>query len=1184
MPLNRYFVERSLQKIRPRLTPAQQGSLDTLIKQMGEDGRANFNALREVLTPLASSTKSANTMLNRFLERINETAAELGMTFAAQTTADKKAGENRWVWFEGLADAATKPYTGDLNSIPEALRMEAQRGLLLGQPIVLMTFNEHETRAVRSAFCATEHTPSETEANYTFSRLGIRGEQEIVHVISRQGRKFAQQTAAWAIGRFKPSALIATGIALGVRNGKRQIGDVLVSEYIFDYESARLNKGGSSIYRGARPPASGILVDRIRNLDHLRGNALDWPKVHIGCIACGDKLVDDPVFIEELKQPEPEFIGGEMESAGIEIAAQPSKTDWVTIKGISDWGDGHKNVASKDEDQRTAAQNAALVVKALLELGPLRPMQDSRPSPVPAQPPQSQQGRTTWAACPPPRASMMGLGDLGNLSDHPINGSANGRRTRLDDRTASEENIATTVNEEQGVPVLQYLRQWLDDRAAPLLFALLGEYGMGKTITCQLFAKHLDEAREKDPTQPIPLYFDLRHITGLREKVPSLNDALEECMSRGWLDNGAGDGYTLASVHQWVAQGAVIILDGLDEVLVKLTEADGKIFTENLLKLIADARARANAEGRALNLKVLITCRTQYFPTLQAQNSHFTQSDRGEFTAKHYEAIVLLPWSEEQVRSYLAQALPEMDIDRLIDMIRSIHNLEELTQRPYTLKLVAEFIPEIEQDRASARTIYGVTLYRKMAEKWLARDSGKHHIHPEHKLRLAAHLAAHLWRSGRTALPATELNDWFHAWIETDTSLRSRYVRLHPEQLEEDLRTATFLARQDEGKASSFRFAHTSLYEFFLASYLHNALLKHQSEAWALPIPSKETLDFLGQMLGEANDPALLSTLQDWSRSYQPQASELILAYALQARRAGWPTPILRQMDLRGAQLRSWVIAGERDKPLDLSHGRFDGADLRDAAFRNVILASTNFAKAQLGRSNFLDCSAGSANFQQTEVTATLFRHCKLETSQWKGAQGYRPQWICCSLPEDLLKDKAAQLTRPLFAPQTETSTAQLDWSGGFNGALHITFAPAADAQGRQWLASAGYDGTVRLWDTASGEAGPVLHGHEGVVMSCAFAPAADAQGRQWLASAGKDGTVRLWDTASGDCLRITALCLADASGVFGAGYATWEPKTNRIVAVSGDAWRYLAWMRPLPDGLPERIPLETFEPIPLLP
>ena len=65
----------------------------------------------------------------------------------------------------------------------------------------------------------------------------------------------------------------------------------------------------------------------------------------------------------------------------------------------------------------------------------------------------------------------------------------------------------------------------------------------------------------------------------------------------------------------------------------------------------------------------------------------------------------------------------------------------------------------------------------------------------------------------------------------------------------------------------------------------------------------------------------------------------------------------------------------------------------------------------------------------------------------------------------------------------------------------------------RPVLASGGEDGTVRLWDPATGAEQHALTGHDGWVGALAWGQLGDCP---VLASGGEDGTVRLWDPATG--------------------------------------------------------------------
>ncbi|WP_327397010.1 NB-ARC domain-containing protein [Streptomyces phaeochromogenes] len=76
------------------------------------------------------------------------------------------------------------------------------------------------------------------------------------------------------------------------------------------------------------------------------------------------------------------------------------------------------------------------------------------------------------------------------------------------------------------------------------------------------------------------------------------------------------------------------------------------------------------------------------------------------------------------------------------------------------------------------------------------------------------------------------------------------------------------------------------------------------------------------------------------------------------------------------------------------------------------------------------------------------------------------------------------------------------------NGVYSVAVAPDGT-----WLATASTDGTVRIWDRVSGTLTATLTGHTDVVASVAVAPDGT-----WLATASHDRTVRIWDRNSGTC------------------------------------------------------------------
>ena len=108
----------------------------------------------------------------------------------------------------------------------------------------------------------------------------------------------------------------------------------------------------------------------------------------------------------------PEAIGGEMEGTGLYVSAHDAKVDWIVVKAICDWADGHK-AQDKEKRQALAATNAAQVLKAALDEGNLYGGDGP-----------TETGAGTSHAVPaprkhhPPAARFMGLRDLHDLPVH----------------------------------------------------------------------------------------------------------------------------------------------------------------------------------------------------------------------------------------------------------------------------------------------------------------------------------------------------------------------------------------------------------------------------------------------------------------------------------------------------------------------------------------------------------------------------------------------------------------------------------------------------------------------------------------------------------------------------------------------------------------------------------------------
>lgn len=202
----------------------------------------------------------------------------------------------------------------------------------------------------------------------------------VVMSLLGMGRVQATLAAADAIRRWSPRYIVLVGIAGGVSAMGVQLGDILISDQIVDYELQKLTPKGPrmrwEVYR-----ADPRLLNASKNLapaahqKYLNSQrpAPGRSQVHTGPLASGDKVIAFSRVLDRYREKWPRLLGVEMEAAGVATAAfqSPNPPGFFMVRAVSDLADEDKGSVTVDQWREHACDIAASYAMALLQSGPV---------------------------------------------------------------------------------------------------------------------------------------------------------------------------------------------------------------------------------------------------------------------------------------------------------------------------------------------------------------------------------------------------------------------------------------------------------------------------------------------------------------------------------------------------------------------------------------------------------------------------------------------------------------------------------------------------------------------------------------------------------------------------------------------------------------------------------------------
>jgi WD40 repeat protein len=338
----------------------------------------------------------------------------------------------------------------------------------------------------------------------------------------------------------------------------------------------------------------------------------------------------------------------------------------------------------------------------------------------------------------------------------------------------------------------RYIDRWLENPVTEHV-SILGEFGTGKTWFAFHYAgkclRAYRDAKSKGMPRPrLPL------VIPLRDYAKALN--VENVL--------AGFFYTQHNIRlnsdvfdRLNRMGKLLLIfDGFDEMADKI---DTQKMTDNFWEL---------AKVVTTNAKVILTCRTEHFPTAQDGRENFG-GERIPSTANKiavapkFETLELMKFDDEQIRAVLSRRTNAATVE----LVMANSQLLDLLRRAVMAEFVLEALPEIE----AGKPIDLARVYLYAVRHKMERDitTGRTFTSLADKLYFLCELAWEMLSEDKMSLNYREFPDRLRVLFKNEVKEQKHLDHWHY-----DMMGQTMLIRNDDGDYSP---AHRSLLEFFVA-------------------------------------------------------------------------------------------------------------------------------------------------------------------------------------------------------------------------------------------------------------------------------------------------------------------------------------------------------------------------------